>query len=107
VEVEMKAAGLLEFGTELVNPDFAQLAESAHILGLRVEKPGELRPALEKALAHDGPALVDVVVNRNELPMPPKIGTGQAIGFGLYMLKAVLNGRGDDVVDLVTSNLIR
>lgn len=107
VEVEMKAAGLLEFGTELVNPDFARLAESANILGLRVEKPGELRPALEKALAHDGPALVDVVVNRNELPMPPKIGTGQAVGFGLYMLKAVLNGRGDDVVDLVTSNLIR
>jgi len=107
VEVEMKAAGLIEFGTDLVNPDFAKLAESAGILGLRVEKPGELGSALKKALAHDGPALVDVIVNRNELPMPPKIGARQALGFGLYMLKAVLNGRGDDVVDLVTSNLIR
>lgn len=107
VEVEMKAAGLIDFGTELVNPDFAKLAESANILGLRVEKPGELRSALEKALAHDGPALVDVIVDRHELPIPPKIDTSQALGFGLYMLKAVLNGRGDDVVDLVKSNLIR
>lgn len=107
VEVEMKAAGLMEFGTELVNPDFAKLAESANILGLRVEKSGELRHALERALAHDGPALVDVVVNRHELPMPPSIDRHQAIGFGLYALKAVLNGRGDDVVDLMRSNLVR
>jgi pyruvate dehydrogenase (quinone) len=107
VEVEMKAAGLIDFGTDLVNPDFAKLAESAGILGLRVERPEELRPALERALAHEGPALVDVIVNRNELPMPPVIGAGQALGFGLYMLKAVLNGRGDEVVDLVTSNILR
>ena len=107
VEVEMKAAGLIDFGTDLVNPDFAKLAESAGILGLRVERPKDLRPTLERALSHEGPALVDVIVNRNELPMPPMIGTGQALGFGLYLLKAVLSGRGDDVLDLVTSNLIR
>jgi pyruvate dehydrogenase (quinone) len=107
VEVEMKAAGLVDFGTDLANPDFAALAESAGILGLRVQRSEDLRSALERALAHDGPALVDVIVNRNELPMPPVIGTGQALGFGLYMLKAVLNGRGDDVVDLVKSNILR
>lgn len=107
VEVEMKAAGLIDFGTGLVNPDFAKLAESAGILGIRVERSEQLRPAIERALAHDGPALVDVIVNRQELPMPPKIGAGQAMGFGLYLLKAVLNGHGDDVVDLVSSNLRR
>lgn len=107
VEVEMKAAGLIDFGTALVNPDFAKLAESAGILGIRVEKSSQLRPAIAKALAHDGPALVDVIVNRHELPMPPKVGLGHAMGFGLYLLKAVLNGRGDDVVDLVNSNLRR
>lgn len=107
VEVEMKAAGLIDFGTGLVNPDFAKLAESAGILGIRVEKSSQLRPAIAKALAHDGPALVDVVVNRHELPIPPKIAAGNAMGFGLYLLKAVLNGRGDDVVDLVSSNLRR
>jgi len=83
VELEMKAAGLPAFGTELVNPDFAGMAESANMLGLRVEKPEELRPALTRALEHDGPALVDVVVNRQELAMPPSISAEQAIGFSL------------------------
>jgi pyruvate dehydrogenase (quinone) len=107
VELEMKAAGLIDFGTDLLNPNFAKLADAAGILGLRVERPEELRPALERALRHDGPVLVDVVVNRQELPIPPKIVIDQAIGLGLYMVKAVLNGRGDEVVDLVKSNLIR
>src|SRR6202167_6160331 len=73
VELEMKAAGLVDYGTDLVNPNFAKLAESADLLGVRVEKPEELRAALTEALAHDGPALVDVVVNRQELSMPPTI----------------------------------
>ncbi len=107
VELEMKVAGLLNFGTDLLNPNFAKLADATGILGLRVEKPEELQAALEQALRHDGPVLVDIVVNRQELPLPPKILIVQAIGLGLYMLKAVLNGRGDEVVDLVKSNLIR
>ncbi len=105
VEQEMKAAGLVNFGTDLINPDFAKLAAAAGILGLRVEKPEELRAALIKALQHDGPALVDVIVNRQELSIPPKISAEQALGFSLYMIKAVLNGRGDEVVDLVKTNL--
>ncbi len=107
VELEMKAAGLVPFGTDLVNPDFARLADAAGILGMRVEKPEELRPALTRALQHEGPALVDVIVNRQELSMPPALKAEQALGFGLYMVKAVLSGRGDEVIDLVKTNLFR
>src|SRR6201986_3364316 len=87
VELEMKAAGLVDYGTELVNPNFAKLANSADIFGVRVEKPEELRPALTEALAHNGPALVEVAVNRQELSMPPTISLDQALGFGLYMIR--------------------
>jgi pyruvate dehydrogenase (quinone) len=107
VELEMKAAGLLDFATSLVNPNFAQLAESAGILGLRVEKPEEVAPALAQALAHNGSVLVDVLVNRQELSMPPTITAEQAKGFSLYMVRAVLSGRGDEVVDLAKTNLFR
>jgi len=107
VELEMKAAGLLDYGTDLVNPDFAKLAESASILGLQVTKPEDLRPALSQAFAHDGPALVEVIVNRQELSMPPTISPEQALGFSLYMIRAVLSGRGDEVIDLAKTNLFR
>jgi pyruvate dehydrogenase (quinone) len=107
VELEMKAAGWLAYGTDLLNPNFAKLAESADILGIRVEAPEDLLPALQKAFAHDGPALLDVVVNRQELSMPPTITAEQAVGFSLYMIRAVLSGRGDEVVDLAKTNLFR
>ena len=106
VELEMKAAGWLPFGTDLVNPNFAKLAEAAGILGARVEAPQDLQPALRNALAHDGPCLIDVVVNRQELSMPPEITATQAMGFSLYMIRAVLNGRGDEVIDLAKTNLL-
>ena len=107
VELEMKAAGLIDYGTDLVNPNFAQLAEAAGISGIRVEKPEQLRPALERAFAHSGPALVEVVVNRQELSMPPTISAEQALGFSLYLLRTVINGRGDEVIDLAKTNLFR
>jgi len=107
VELEMKAAGLVDYGTDLVNPNFAKLAESADMFGVRVETPEELRPALSRALAHDGPALVEVLVNRQELSMPPTISLEQAVGFSLYMIRAVLSGRGDEVIDLAKTNLMR
>jgi pyruvate dehydrogenase (quinone) len=107
VELEMKAAGLVDYATELVNPDFAQLAESAGLLGRRVEKPEDLHAALKEALSHDGPALVEVLVNRQELSMPPTITAEQVKGFSLYMIRAVLSGRGDEVVDLAKTNLFR
>lgn len=58
-------------------------------------------------LSHDGPALLDVVSNRLELSMPPKITAEQAKGFSLYALKAVMSGRGDSILDLAVSNLSR
>jgi pyruvate dehydrogenase (quinone) len=107
VEIEMKAAGLVDFGTTLDNPDFAQMARAIGIHGVRVEDPGELAGAVHGALAHDGPALVDVRVNRQELAMPPTIQLEQAKGFTLYMVKAVLSGRGDEILELAKTNLWR
>lgn len=107
IELEMKAAGILEFATDLENPDFAKLAEATGLLGLKVETPEQLRPALLKALQYDGPALVEVVVNRQELSMPPTITAEQVKGFSLYMLKAILDGRGTRVIDLAKTNLFR
>ena len=107
VALEMKAAGLLDTGTDLANPDFAAIAHATGILGLRVTDPAELRPALERALAHDGPALVDVKTAKQELALPPRIQLQQAKGFSLFLLKAVLNGRGDEVIELARTNLRR
>jgi len=107
VELEMKAAGILAGGTDLVNPNFAELAKSVGLLGLRVEDPADLQPAVVEAFRHDGPALLDVVVNRTELAMPPTIHLEQAVGFNLWALKAVLNGKGDEVLDLAVTNLLR
>jgi len=107
VELEMKAAGILGKGTELVNPDFVALARSAGMFGARVEDPADLKRAVIESFQHDGPALIEAVVNRTELSMPPTIKLDQAVGFNLWALKAVLNGRGDEVIDLAMTNLIR
>ena len=107
VELEMKAAGILDFATDLRNPDFAKIAEAAGLLGLSAETPEQVRPMLNKALAHPGPALVEVHVARQELAMPPTITLEQATGFGLFMLRAVLSGRGDEIIDLAKVNLFR
>ncbi|BDI29647.1 pyruvate dehydrogenase [Capsulimonas corticalis] len=107
VELEMKAAGILDFGTDLSNPDFAKMAEAIGIRGFRAESPEQVRPMLAEALAHNGPALVDVVVNRQELSMPPSLQAEQVKGFSVYMAKAIMNGRGDEILDLAKSNLLR
>jgi len=107
VELEMKAAGILEFGTDLKNPNFAKLAESAGLLGLTAETPDQVRPMIAQALAYAGPALVEVVVSRQELSMPPTISGEQMLGFGLFLIRAVLSGRGDEIVDLAKINLFR
>ena len=107
VELEMKAAGMIDYATDLDNPNFAELATASGLLGIRVETPEDLEFALREALAFDGPALVDVVVNRQELSMPPSITSEQVLGFSLYLLRAVMNGRGDQVIDLATTNLFR
>ncbi|HKV95689.1 MAG TPA: ubiquinone-dependent pyruvate dehydrogenase [Candidatus Angelobacter sp.] len=107
VELEMKAGGILGFGTDLRNPDFAKIAEGAGVMGLRAESPGQVEPLLAKALKHDGPALVEVPVSRQELSMPPTITYEQAKGFSLFLMRAVLNGRADEIIDLASVNLFR
>jgi pyruvate dehydrogenase (quinone) len=107
VELEMKAAGIVDFGTDLQNPNFAKMAEAAGLLGLTAETPDQVRPMIAQALQHDGPALVEVLVSRQELSMPPTITFEQAKGFSLFALRAVLTGRGDEVVDLAKVNLLR
>ncbi len=107
VELEMKAAGIVNFGTDLVNPNFADVAQAMGIFGRRVEQPVELEPALVDAFAHDGPAVVDVVTARQELSIPPAITVEQAKGFSLYAIRTILAGRADELLDLVTTNVAR
>ncbi|MDL2410861.1 ubiquinone-dependent pyruvate dehydrogenase [Rhizobium calliandrae] len=107
IELEQKSTGFLNFGTDLKNPDFAAMAEAVGIRGIRLEDPTEVSDGIAAAFAHDGPVLIDAVVNRTELVMPPSITTEMAKGFSLYMVKAILNGRADEVIDLARTNLWR
>ena len=107
VELEMKAAGIVDFGTDLHNPNFAKIAEAAGLLGLTAETPDQVVPLIAQALKHDGPALVEVLVSRQELSMPPTITLEQAKGFSLFMMRAVLSGRGNEIIDLAKVNLFR
>ncbi|MEN0104582.1 MAG: ubiquinone-dependent pyruvate dehydrogenase [Curtobacterium sp.] len=104
VELEMKAAGFVTYGTELQNPDFAAVAEAVGIKGFRVDTSDEFEDAMAAALAHDGPALVSVKVDRQELSMPPAVTMEQAKGFTLYAIRTVMSGRGDELLDLASTN---
>ncbi|HMD26603.1 MAG TPA: ubiquinone-dependent pyruvate dehydrogenase [Streptosporangiaceae bacterium] len=105
VELEMKAAGIVTYGTDLDNPDFAAIATAAGLFGARVEKAEDLEPALRAAFAHDGAALVDVHTARLELSLPPKLTYGQIKGFTLYATRTVLAGEGNELVELAKTNL--
>lgn len=107
VELEMKAAGIVTFGTDLVNPDFAAVAQAMGVFGRRVTEPGELERAIGDALTYDGPAVVDVHTARQELSIPPAITVEQAKGFSLYAIRTILAGRADELLDLVTTNVAR
>ncbi|MFZ6992824.1 ubiquinone-dependent pyruvate dehydrogenase [Curtobacterium sp. RRHDQ66] len=104
VELEMKAAGFVTYGTELQNPDFAAVAEAVGIKGFRVDTSDDFEDAMAAALAHDGPALVSVKVDRQELSMPPAVTMEQAKGFTLYAIRTVMSGRGDELLDLASTN---
>jgi pyruvate dehydrogenase (quinone) len=105
VELEMKAAGIPSYGTDLVDPDFAGIARAAGLFGARVEKASDLNDALRAAFAHDGPALVDVRTARQELALPPKLTYGQIKGFTLYATRTVLSGEGSELIELTKTNL--
>jgi len=105
IEIEQKSSGFLDFGTRFKNPNFAAMAEAVGVRGIRIEDPGDVESGIAQALAHDGPVLVDAVVSRMVLPIPPGITVEMAKGFTLYMVKAVMSGRGDDLIDLAKANL--
>ncbi|CAH0149190.1 ubiquinone-dependent pyruvate dehydrogenase [Microbacterium foliorum] len=104
VELEMKAAGFVTYGTDLTNPSFAAIAEAMGIFARRVENSEDLPQAVREVLAHDGPALLDVVTERQELSMPPAIEAEQVKGFALYAIRTVMSGRGDELLDLARAN---
>lgn len=105
VSMELKAAGYLDTNVDLAETDFAAIARGAGIHAVRVDDSAALEGALRAAFAHPGPALVDVVTSKHELAMPPKVSAEQAKGFSLYMLRAILSGRGDEIVELARTNL--
>ncbi len=107
VEMEMHVAGMVDYGTELKNPDFAAMANAVGIKGVSIKKSSEMESRLKEAFAHQGPALIDVKVNRTELVMPPKIEMEQVKGFSLFLMKAIIDGRGGEVKELLESNLWR
>jgi pyruvate dehydrogenase (quinone) len=105
VELEMKAAGIVTFATDLDNPSFAEVAGAIGLHGVRVEKPSELESGLRDALAHPGPALIEVMTERQELSIPPKVTLDQMRGFTLYAARSIFSGNGDEVVQLAKTNL--
>ncbi|MBT0726976.1 ubiquinone-dependent pyruvate dehydrogenase [Rosenbergiella australiborealis] len=107
VAMEMKAGGYLTKGTELENPDFAAIARACKLAAFSVKKSSELTEVLQQAFDHPGPALIDVTTATDELAMPPHIQLEQAKGFSLYMLKAIINGQGTEIIDLAKTNLLR
>ena len=107
VEMEMKATGFLDTNVDLTNPNFAKMAQAMGIKGVRVEAPQELHAAVQEVLQYDGPALLDVVTARQELVMPPATTFDEAHKFGVFMLKAVLDGRAKELIDLAKVNLTR
>ena len=107
VELEMKASGFLDSECDLKNPNFADMANAMGILGVRIDRPQQLEEGIQRALEHDGPALVDIVSARQELVMPPTVTFEETKHFGLFALKSVLDGRFRELVDLATSNLTR
>ena len=107
VELEMKASGFLDVGCDLKNPNFAEMARSMGIKGVRVETPQQVPAAVREVLQHNGPALLDVVSPRQELVMPPITTLDEAHKFGLFMLKAVIDGRAKQLIDLAKVNMVR
>jgi pyruvate dehydrogenase (quinone) len=105
VELEMKADGIVTYGTDLENPSFAEVARAVGLHGVRIEHPGELDDSLRAALAHDGPAVIEVMTTRQELSIPPKITAEQAAGFTLWATRSILSGSGDEVLEVAKSNI--
>lgn len=107
VELEQKVEGLVDNYTDLDNPDFSQVAQAMGIWGEQVTEAAHLEEAVQRFLAHEGPALLDVHTAQNELVMPPNVELREVMGMGLYTAKAVLEGRGAEAIALIRDNYLR
>ena len=105
VRAEMMVVGYEPFGTDVTNPDFGAVARAVGIHGERVEAAADIRPAIQRALAHPGPALIDFVTDPRALAMPPKATLEQVKGFALTTAKLVFHGDGVEVWQQAKSNL--
>ena len=105
VELEMKAAGFVTFATDLKSPDFSVVGEAVGLRGFHAETSKELPDAVDAFLAHEGPAILDVTTERQELTIPPSVEAEQARGFALYAIRTVLDGKGTELIDLAKANI--
>jgi pyruvate dehydrogenase (quinone) len=105
VELEMKADGIVTYATDLENPSFAEMARAVGLHGVRIEHPSELDGGLQAAFEHDGRTVIEVMTERHELAIPPKITAAQAGGFTLWATRSILSGRGDEVLDVAKTNM--
>ena len=104
VKLEMEVDGLPDWQTNMLNPDFAQVAEAMGMAGFNVSDPEEVLTTLLNAFELDGPVLVNIMTDPNALAMPPKIEFGQMVGFAQSMYKLLINGRSQEVIDTINSN---
>ncbi len=106
VNIEQEEAGIIPFGVEFKNPDFAKVAEAMGAKGIRIEDPGDVRDGLAEALAHkSGPVVVDAVVDPFALSLPSHVPFHTAKGFTLSMAKQVWSGKMDDVIETIERNV--
>jgi pyruvate dehydrogenase (quinone) len=106
VNIEMQEAGVVPFGVDFKNPNFARVAEAMGAKGIRIEDPGDVRDGLAEALAHKGgPVVVDALVDCYALSLPSHIPFHAAEGFTLSLAKQVLNGKMDAVIKTIKRNV--
>jgi len=87
VKMEMESTGFPEWGIRLHNPNFADCAKAMGAQGIRVENPADVDAAIKRALSMDGPVVVDVLTNPDELVVPPKIKPANVWGFSVSKMK--------------------
>jgi pyruvate dehydrogenase (quinone) len=104
VKLEMEVAGLPDWQTDMVNPDFALVAQAMGMKGITIKDPDDVKQGIREALQFKGPALINIMTDPNALAMPPKIEFEQVKGMALSMTKLILNGRMEEVLDTVKSN---
>lgn len=104
VKLEMEVGGLADCQTDMLNPDFALVAEAMGMKGLNVDNPEDVLTTLFDAFEMDGPVLVNIMTDPNALAMPPKVELGQMVGFAQSMYKLLINGRSQEVIDTINSN---